>query len=436
MAFAHEPLPEDELGPGVLKMAGSAAPPQMKLMVAKGMAPLPPRDMVVALYHFWSTNEPKLADEAARTIGTLPPNVIGGAIADKQLPAGVLDFLSRKLLRDEANLEKIVRHPNVDDETLIGVARVCPEGICDVLAENQVRWTKAPQIVVSLYYNRNCRMSTVQRMLEFADREDIDIRLPNMEEIRAAMKETGAVDPSRDELFKSALSSDTQDQEIERMMAADASVDVEDVMAEVEAEAAGDDATQAAEVEQANRLADELLGESAEGDDEAEGGESATDGDGEAEDDDDDDDEPAQAEDIVKTRQTRMQQIMQMNPMEKIRAALLGDSYDRSVLVRDANKVVALSAIKSPKIKENEVVGLSANRALSHDVIRYIANRRDWVKLYTVKLNLVMNPKTPMARSMSLLPFLNSNDVKKVARSKNIPAALATAAKRKTRNRR
>jgi hypothetical protein len=57
------------------------------------------------------------------------------------------------------------------------------------------------------------------------------------------------------------------------------------------------------------------------------------------------------------------------------------------------------------------------------------------VKLYSVKLNLVMNPKTPLAKAMTLLAFLNAGDVQKVARSKNISTALSQAAKRKLQNR-
>jgi hypothetical protein len=130
-----------------------------------------------------------------------------------------------------------------------------------------------------------------------------------------------------------------------------------------------------------------------------------------------------------------MHQILQMRPLEKIRTALLGDKYDRSLLVRDSNKTVAIAAIRSPKVRDDEAMAYSANRALPLEVITYISNRRDWIKLYSVKLNLVMNPKTPMARSMSLLAFLNRGDVTKVSRSKNIPSALATAAKRKLASR-
>ncbi len=95
-----------------------------------------------------------------------------------------------------------------------------------------------------------------------------------------------------------------------------------------------------------------------------------------------------------------------------------------------------MSAIKSPRVKENEVVAYAANRTLPHEVIRYIATRRDWTKLYAVKLNLVMNPKTPMALSMGFIGHLHGKDVRKVAQSKNIPSALAAAAKRRLGKRR
>ena len=126
-----------------------------------------------------------------------------------------------------------------------------------------------------------------------------------------------------------------------------------------------------------------------------------------------------------------MHAIMQMRPLEKIRTAQLGDKYDRSILIRDSNKTVCMATIKSPKVRDDEAAVYSANRSLPIDIITDISNRRDWIKLYSIKLNLVMNPKTPMARSLTLLAHLNKMDVNKVARSKNIPSALATAAKRK-----
>lgn len=415
MAFAHTPLSPAELGPAVVKMAGPDAPAQMRTMVARGMAPLPPRDIVVALYAFWLDPTDELSETAGKTVEGLPPGVISGALDDKRLPPGALDFLARKLARKEDLLEKIVRHPNVDNETLAGVAKVCPEGICDLIAENQQRWLAHPAIVVSLYNNRFCRMSVIHRVLELAVREGVDIRLPMMEEIKAVL-DTSEADPERDALFSSTLAAGDEvakkaQQELERLERANAEDDLDLPLPDDEEDV---------DLEEAERLAKELAQASeAEGEDASE-----------------EDAAEAPEEGMAVSRERRLQTLMKMKPMEKIRAALLGDAYDRGVLIRDANKMVQMATIKSPKVKENEAVIFSANRSLSHEVIRYIANRRDWVKMYTVKFNLVMNPKTPMSRAMSLLAFLNGADVKKVGRSKSIPSALAKAAKRKEQARR
>jgi len=187
MAFEHVLLTEAETGPAVWKMVEPDAPAQLQGMVARGLAPLPPRDLVVALYQLWVENQPELADQAAKTVEGLPPSILDGALNDSALHPGVLDFLSRKLRSNVRVLEAIVRHARVDDDTLVGVSRIGPEIICDILAQNQARWLRCPAIVEALYQNPHCRMSVAQRMLELAVREGLELKLPNMEEIKQAL---------------------------------------------------------------------------------------------------------------------------------------------------------------------------------------------------------------------------------------------------------
>jgi hypothetical protein len=118
-----------------------------------------------------------------------------------------------------------------------------------------------------------------------------------------------------------------------------------------------------------------------------------------------------------------------LSPAAKIRAATLGNAFARAVLIRDTNKQVAMACIRSPAISDSEALRYAANRSLDDDVIRYIANNRQWLRLYGVKVALVNNPKCPMGVSMRLLPHLSVRDLKLLARSKGIPSALATAAK-------
>lgn len=388
MAFEHKALPDETLGPIAARMVGESAPPKMRKLVAQGAAPLPPRDMLVALYQVWVT-EPtgELGETAGRTVAGLPDGVISGALNDAKLPAGVLDLLGRKLVRNAEILDAVVRHPNIDDASIAGIARVCPALVCDTIARAESRWLRTPAIVASLYQNRHCRMSLIHRMLEMAEREGVEIKMAGIEEVRAAMQQDKAAgdaptEQERDAAFAAAFAAaDTPDEEVE---------------------AAFEDDFFGGQVD------DDLDLPSVEGLDDGLGPDA----------------EP-------EPELTRLQELMAMRPPEKVRAALLGDKSDRAMLIRDSNKVVSMSAVKSPKVTDSEACSWSANRSLSPEVIRYIANKREWIKLYTVKLNLVMNPKTPMSRAMSLLAYLNRSDLAKVSRSKGIPSALAKAAKRK-----
>src|SRR6185436_3608117 len=79
-----------------------------------------------------------------------------------------------------------------------------------------------------------------------------------------------------------------------------------------------------------------------------------------------------------KTRKSPVIDFTKLKLHEKIRLATLGNAYCRSNLIRDSNKMVALAVIRSPLITDTEVVRAAGNRQIGEDVIRYIANQRDF----------------------------------------------------------
>jgi hypothetical protein len=122
-------------------------------------------------------------------------------------------------------------------------------------------------------------------------------------------------------------------------------------------------------------------------------------------------------------------QLAQMTISQKIRRAMLGSAAERLLLVRDPNRLVAQSAIRSPSLQENEVVRISASRNVCEDVLRIIALDREWTRSHQIKLNLVSNPRTPFAFAAKLLPHLREHELKSLAKSKNVPGAVVTAAR-------
>lgn len=122
--------------------------------------------------------------------------------------------------------------------------------------------------------------------------------------------------------------------------------------------------------------------------------------------------------------------ILNMGVGDKIRLALFGNKEARDILIRDSNKIVALSVIKSPKIMDSEVEAISKSRHVCEDVLRHIAGTKEWIRSYTIKMNLVANAKTPVPIAMKILSQIREPDLRRLAKNKNVSQVIALQAKR------
>jgi len=149
---------------------------------------------------------------------------------------------------------------------------------------------------------------------------------------------------------------------------------------------------------------------------------------------DDDDPDAVERDKVEQTEEVKEQfaplsfRIRQMNPSEKIRLALVGDAAARALLVRDVNKQVAYAAVSSPRMVDREAVAIAHSKEVSEDILRYVGNRKEWVRSYEIKRALVFNPKAPIATAMSFVGHLRDNDLRTLSRSRNVPQPVKTAA--------
>lgn len=122
--------------------------------------------------------------------------------------------------------------------------------------------------------------------------------------------------------------------------------------------------------------------------------------------------------------------IMKMKVVEKVKLAMKGDREARAMLIRDPSKIIQHAIISNPRISEGEVTMMAASRSIDEEVLRRIANSREWMKLYQVRLALASNPKTPLPIAARIVPTLMLKDLKTLAKSKTVPMAVAQAARR------
>ena len=119
-----------------------------------------------------------------------------------------------------------------------------------------------------------------------------------------------------------------------------------------------------------------------------------------------------------------------LNVAERIKLALLGNKEARDILLKDSNKLVSSTVLKNPRITEEEIVKIVYSRNIADDILRQVANNKEWLKKYSIKLGMINNPKTPLPIAMRLLNQLNEKDVQRLAKSKNVSSALSAAAKK------
>lgn len=124
------------------------------------------------------------------------------------------------------------------------------------------------------------------------------------------------------------------------------------------------------------------------------------------------------------------QLIQNMSIAEKIKLATLGSKNARKLLARDPNRVVVTAVVRSPKIREDEIVPIAQDRMTPDDVLNYIMTRKEWMKNYQIRLAVVKNPKTPLPKALRLLETLNMNDLRSLSKNRNIPQAVASASVR------
>lgn len=304
-----------------------------------------------------------LAEVAQATLAKLPTPILNGALAGDMHP-GVLHAIAPKYASDVGIAEKFVQHSAIQSETIAAMAGVASESVCELIATNEQRLLAFPLIIERLYMNRATRMSTADRIVELAVRNNVTVQgIPAFEEAAKAIAGQLIAEPS----------------------------------------------------EEAN-YDDKLFAE-------------ATEDEGPFEGDTHELDETTGKEVIKKKLEKKKLKFDEMSISGKIRCALLGKGPERLMASRDPNPLVRAAAVKSPLLTENDVQRMTGNKNTAEDVLRAIASDRDWMRDYRIKFNVVMNPRTPFAFAMRYIGHLRDNDLKILAKSRDVAGGVREAIK-------
>lgn len=115
-----------------------------------------------------------------------------------------------------------------------------------------------------------------------------------------------------------------------------------------------------------------------------------------------------------------LQKIAALDIKGRIQLAMKGTKEERSILVRDGTKIVALAVLESPKISDGEVEKVASQKNVLEAVLRAIPMKRRFAKNYVVMRNLVANPRTPLDVALGLMKNLLVGDLKNLSGNKEV----------------
>jgi len=119
-------------------------------------------------------------------------------------------------------------------------------------------------------------------------------------------------------------------------------------------------------------------------------------------------------------RDSTLQKIAKLDIRGRITLAMRGSKEDRSILIRDSTKLVAIAVLESPKITDGEVEAIALQKNVLESVLRAIPMKRRFAKNYGIMRNLVYNPRTPLDLSLGLMKNLLIHDLKNLSANKEV----------------
>ena len=126
----------------------------------------------------------------------------------------------------------------------------------------------------------------------------------------------------------------------------------------------------------------------------------------------------------VAVRENSVQKVNRLDVKGRIQLALKGNKEERSLLIRDGTKVVALAVLEAPKLSDGEVEKFASQKNVLQAVLRQIPLKRRFMKNYIVVRNLCANPRTPLDLGLGLMKNLLIADLKNLGNNKDVPETI------------
>jgi hypothetical protein len=391
--------------PIVQAIVTGKAPQAARMAAARGLLPLPQVDLLEALVALRQSEEPEISRAAEATLEAQEADALLSVVKEAEAPPAVLGYLAGRAGTAREIQEAVALNAATPDQAIALMASQTTDGtLLELISINQQRLIRTPAIIDAILGNA-ARTAEAERRVTETRREFFEKERGAQqvaEELRARGRNAAAEFLETAESLSSASGFTIEDAWLiaEHIEVADS--DIDDSWLALERLEEISEESYDLRLANAERVINETMMESG---------------------------------DVPPERVALIRRIMLMSVRDRIKLAMKGDREVRSILIRDANKVVSTGVINNPRITENEVENIAAMRMVSDDVLRLISLNRAWARSYPIIHNLARNPRTPIPTAVGILPRIRGKDLDQLAKNRNVSEAVRRQANRISRMR-
>ena len=360
------------------------------MAAARGLLPLPQADLLEALVFLQASANPELSRAAAATLEAQPANELLEVARSSETAPSVLSYFASNANTVSEIQEAVALNANTPDDAIANLAGLTADGsLLESIAVNQQRLIRAPAIIDAIIGNA-ARTPEAERRARETRREFFE-KERGVKQIAEELRARG--NTAAAEFFESAdlttpageLSLDDAWIIAQHIEVSDEDIDdswlAQEVIEELLTETEEQIAANAARVVNNERL---------------------------------------EGLEVTPERVSLIRRIMFMTVKDRVKLGMKGDREARSILIRDANKIVATAVINNPRITDHEVENIAAMRTVSDEVLRLIGLNRAWTRSYPIIHNLARNPRTPIPTAFGILPRIRTKDLLNLAQNRNV----------------
>lgn len=117
--------------------------------------------------------------------------------------------------------------------------------------------------------------------------------------------------------------------------------------------------------------------------------------------------------------------------LEKIQRALKGDREARFAVLRDPNRALHPHVLRNPGLMLDEIASIARMPTVSVELLKQIAERREWGHRPEIAVALCRNPAVPVPIAVELLAYVSDSDLKQLAKDTRTRDPVQRAARKK-----